>query len=169
MRMNPPNSPPSKEAGFLNFSAQENWLHHADDYNYGSVHMRLLALAFDMIIVLFIMMLVVMLVYGQAWLLRYGANPSLEFYISLLLVPCLYFVGCWTFIGATPGKMLLGLSVVDRETGTTPGIIQAFIRFFGYGVNLMSFGLGVVGLLDSEQPQGWHDRLSGTVVISQQK
>lgn len=169
MKLNHPNSPSARESGFMGFSAQVGWLPQEDEHSYASVHMRLLSLAFDMIMVLFIMMLVVMLVYGQAWLMRYGANPSLEFYLTLLLVPCLYFVGCWSFSGATPGKMLLGQSVVDRESGRLPGIIQSFIRFCGYGLNLFSFGLGVLGLLDQDRPLGWHDRISGTIVVQHQK
>lgn len=66
---------------------------------------------------------------------------------------------------ATPGKMLLGLRVVDARTLANPSFGQALGRQFGYLLSGLVFFLGFVWIGLSDRKQGWHDLLAGTVVI----
>jgi uncharacterized RDD family membrane protein YckC len=69
--------------------------------------------------------------------------------------------------GATPGKMLLGIQVVD-ETGGPPGLQAAFKREAMLVVDYFPYVFPLVGLiaaLRSEQQQRLGDRVAGTFVI----
>ncbi|MFD7643248.1 RDD family protein [Kitasatospora sp. NPDC059795] len=74
-------------------------------------------------------------------------------------------------VGATLGKMALGLRVVKEADGQNPGVGGGFIRFIIPQVG--AFLCFLVQLLiwlspffdNSGKLQGWHDRAAGTVVI----
>ncbi len=75
------------------------------------------------------------------------------------------FVLFWIVKSATPGKMLMGCSIVDAETLGKASNGQNFIRYLAYFVSLFPLGLGFVWIgLDSKK-QGWHDKIAGTLVI----
>ncbi|MFE3767130.1 RDD family protein [Streptomyces sp. NPDC059104] len=75
------------------------------------------------------------------------------------------------FVGATLGKMALGLKVVKENTGQAPGLGGGFIRWIIpiVGVFLCYIGAVLVYLSpffdNSGKLQGWHDRAAGTIVV----
>ncbi|MGB5597959.1 MAG: RDD family protein, partial [Thiothrix litoralis] len=71
------------------------------------VGMRLLALAFDWLLVGLLLVLVLLLVFGQAWLLYHVSYTDSALYLVVVTVPLAYFGGFWGLLGATPGKLLL--------------------------------------------------------------
>jgi uncharacterized RDD family membrane protein YckC len=80
--------------------------------------------------------------------------------VTLVVV---YLFGFWVLAGATPGKQLLGLRIVDR-TGQAPSPGQVVVRLLGYLLSALALGLGFVWLFGPER-RGWHDRLAGTYVV----
>ncbi|MFE0646756.1 RDD family protein [Streptomyces sp. NPDC058877] len=76
-----------------------------------------------------------------------------------------------SLVGATLGKMALGLRVVKENTGGKPGLGGGFIRWIIPMLGAIVCGIGqlVVYLspfFDSTgKTQGWHDRAAGTLVI----
>ncbi|MFI9784807.1 RDD family protein [Kitasatospora sp. NPDC051984] len=74
-------------------------------------------------------------------------------------------------MGATLGKMALGLRVVKENTGQNPGVGGGFVRFVIPQVGAFLCGIGQVLVFlspffdNSGKLQGWHDRAAGTVVI----
>jgi uncharacterized RDD family membrane protein YckC len=66
---------------------------------------------------------------------------------------------------ATPGKMLLGLRVVDAKTLGNPTFAQALGRQVAYLLSSLVLFLGFIWIAFSERKRGWHDLLAGTVVI----
>jgi uncharacterized RDD family membrane protein YckC len=76
-----------------------------------------------------------------------------------------------SFLGATLGKMALGLRVVKESTGQSPGLGSGFIRYIipMVGAFLCYIGAILVFLSpffdSSGKLQGWHDRAAGTLVI----
>ncbi|MGX1886051.1 RDD family protein [Streptomyces sp. NPDC055287] len=76
-----------------------------------------------------------------------------------------------SFLGATVGKMALGLKVVKENTGQVPGIGGGFIRWIIPMVGAILCGIGQLLVYlspffdNSGKLQGWHDRASGTLVI----
>ncbi|MDJ0464040.1 RDD family protein [Streptomyces sp. H27-C3] len=75
------------------------------------------------------------------------------------------------FVGATLGKMVLGLKVVKENTGQVPGIGGGFIRWILPMVGALLCGIGQILVYlspffdNSGKLQGWHDRAAGTLVI----
>jgi uncharacterized RDD family membrane protein YckC len=76
--------------------------------------------------------------------------------------------------GATVGKQLMGIKVVNIDTGALPGNDGAFKR---WGVLLGPAVIPCIGgvatlvvmlspLFDSERRQGWHDKVARTAVVA---
>lgn len=86
------------------------------------------------------------------------------YYIIALLVNMFYFTYFPSIAGQTPGKMLLGIVVV-QTTGEkiTPGI--AFLRWVGYIISSLFLYLGFIWIAFDGKKQGWHDKIAGTMVV----
>lgn len=134
---------------------------------YAGVRMRLLSMAFDLVLVALLVLAGLALVMGDMPVLDEDTPFVGDLVLLLVCVPLLYFVGFWCLSGSSPGKMLLSLRVVDAETLGKPDGVQCLLRYIGYMANVFSFGLGAVGIFDNRKPVGWHDRLSGTIIIQQ--
>jgi uncharacterized RDD family membrane protein YckC len=98
----------------------------------------------------------------------FASGPSIPLVsagVSLYSLFCmLYYVYFWGARGATPGKSLLGLSVVT-DAGETPiGYGRALLRLVGYAVSSFLFGLGFLLIAFSPDRRGLHDRIAGTRV-----
>lgn len=93
--------------------------------------------------------------------------------LGLSLVLALLFTGsyfCWFLRllsrGRTPGKLLLGLQVVDERTATRPGFGKMFVREVpGRFVSGLLFGLGYLWAVIDRDSQAFHDKIARTVVI----
>jgi uncharacterized RDD family membrane protein YckC len=93
-------------------------------------------------------------------------SPTLVSAASFLytLFGLLYYVYFWGARGATPGKSLLGLTVVT-ETGETPiGYGRALLRLVGYAASSFLLGVGFLLIAFSPDRRGLHDRIAGTRV-----
>lgn len=74
-----------------------------------------------------------------------------------------YFIGT---TGQTPGKMFMGLRVVNEDG--SPGAIgfeRAFLRWVGYTINTVFFSIGWLMVAVDERHQGLHDKIARTVVV----
>jgi uncharacterized RDD family membrane protein YckC len=76
-----------------------------------------------------------------------------------------YFVVGWGLLGATPGKWLAGLRVVDHRGRSPIGISRAVMRLFAYAVSSLTFGIGHLMVLFRSDGCALHDLLAGTRVI----
>ncbi|MDZ7748200.1 MAG: RDD family protein [Halofilum sp. (in: g-proteobacteria)] len=81
------------------------------------------------------------------------------------LLPALVLVVGWARYGATPGKVLLELRVVDAATGGRPSPAQALIRLLGYLVSALPLGLGFAWAAVDRDKQALHDKLARTRVV----
>lgn len=75
-----------------------------------------------------------------------------------------YLGAFWVLAERTPGMTFMGLRI-STEGGTRVGPRQDVRRLIGFGLALIPFGLGFVGILTSERRRGWHDRYADTVVL----
>ncbi|MEO8457430.1 MAG: RDD family protein [Chloroflexota bacterium] len=80
-----------------------------------------------------------------------------------LLVGVSYSVWFWTQKGATPGKMAMGLKVVDND-GRLLTPMHAVGRYFSYFLNAITLGIGYL-MIFGEEHKGLHDRVSGSQVV----
>ncbi len=81
-----------------------------------------------------------------------------------ILAGAMYTIGFWYAVGATPGKMALGLQVV-REDGSPLGLGACFLRYVGYIVSGLALGLGFLWIIWDPKKQGWSDKIAGTLVV----
>ncbi len=82
-------------------------------------------------------------------------------------LPLLWCIGFWFAWQATPGKLLLNCRIVDANSLGRPRAEQLVLRYLGYIVGALVFGLGLLWVLWDKRKQGWHDKLARTVVIMQ--
>ena len=76
-----------------------------------------------------------------------------------------YFVVGWGLAGATPGKWLFGLRVIDHKGRLPIGATRAVMRLFAYTVSSLTFGIGHLLLLFRADRCALHDLLAGTRVV----
>jgi uncharacterized RDD family membrane protein YckC len=80
-----------------------------------------------------------------------------------------------SLVGATLGKLAVGLRVVKETTGQKPGLGSGFIRWIIPTVGALLCGIGQLLVYlspffdNSGKQQGWHDRAAGTLVIKPAK
>lgn len=72
-----------------------------------------------------------------------------------------YFISFWVYYGATPGKMIMHMKIVNAVTLEQPGKWQFIKRFCGYFTALF----GIWSIVVSKQRQALHDKMAQTVVI----
>ncbi len=114
---------------------------------------RLVAYIIDAVI-LIIPNIIIRLVLGQLIAIPFG-----------LVIGIGYVVYFWTTSGQTPGKMVMGLKVVSAETGQLLDPGTAVLRYVGYFVSGIAFGLGFLWIIWDPMHEGWHDKIAKTKVI----
>ena len=82
-----------------------------------------------------------------------------------LVLNLAYYVLFTGLRGQTPGKMAVGITVID-ERGNVPGLTRALIREVpGKLLSGLALGLGFVWVAWDEKKQGWHDKIAKTYVV----
>ncbi|MZD10231.1 RDD family protein [Streptomyces sp. SID5785] len=83
----------------------------------------------------------------------------------------LYEVLMIAFVGATLGKMALGMRVLKVDNGEKPGLGGGLLRWVIPTVGLFACGIGQLLVYlspfwdKSGRKQGWHDKVASTVVV----
>jgi uncharacterized RDD family membrane protein YckC len=89
---------------------------------------------------------------------------GLLYFAAALIAGMSYFTWFHGIAGRTPGKMLLGLRVIQASGDPmTPGV--AFLRWVGYLISGLVLCLGFLWVAFDGRKQGWHDKIAATVVI----
>ena len=83
------------------------------------------------------------------------------------VLPAVAVIVFWIYRSATPGKIILGIRIVDAQTGDKPSTGQLIGRYFAYYVSAIPLMLGFLWIAFDRRKQGWHDKLAGTVVIEE--
>jgi uncharacterized RDD family membrane protein YckC len=91
--------------------------------------------------------------------------PQAVGWIVTLAIGIGYFVYFWTTSGSTPGKSLMGLKVVNAETGELIDPGTAVLRYVGYLVSGIALALGFLWIIWDARHQGWHDKMAKTLVV----
>jgi uncharacterized RDD family membrane protein YckC len=95
-------------------------------------------------------------------LVRFSFSPLIALAIFQLF-GLVYNIGFWTTKGATPGKMAMGLGVVDMH-GKELNVWRAIARYLSLIVDGLTLGLGDL-LIFGDQRLALHDRISGSQVV----
>ena len=80
-----------------------------------------------------------------------------------------YFAVGWGLWGATPGKWLLGLRVVDHSGRCPIGFSRSMLRLVAYTVSSMTLGAGHLLVLFRADRRALHDILAGTRVCRRRR
>ncbi len=84
--------------------------------------------------------------------------------VAMFFTDMTYFTWFHGSVGQTPGKMLLGLHVIQASgEGMTFGV--AFLRWAGSLVSGLSLWLGYLWIAVDGRKQGWHDKIAATLVV----
>ncbi|MDY7545876.1 RDD family protein [Glaciimonas sp. CA11.2] len=126
---------------------------------------RVWASLIDTILMMMVIFPILFAIYGRVEMASgvtlTGASNILISYI----LPAVVVIIFWTTKNATPGKMVIGATIVDAETGEPPSLKQHVIRYIGYYLSAIIFCLGFIWVGFDRKKQGWHDKLAGTVVV----
>jgi uncharacterized RDD family membrane protein YckC len=82
-----------------------------------------------------------------------------------LVMPAVLVIALWVHLGATPGKLAMSARIVDADTGAPLSTTQSVIRYLGYFVSLIPFGVGYLWIAFDRRKQGWHDKMANSVVV----
>ena len=140
-----------------------------EDYVYAGFWIRVGASIIDSILILIIIAPLLTFIYGEEyWLSESFIQGTWDVLLNYIL-PAIAIIIFWIYRSATPGKMVLGLTIVDAETGGKPSTGQFIGRYLGYYVSMIPLFLGFIWVGIDKRKQGWHDKLAGTVVVRNKK
>lgn len=136
-----------------------------NERKYAGFWIRTVAAIIDTLLMIIIIAPVLTGIYGKEyWLSDSLIQGSWDVMFSYIL-PAIAVVIFWSYKSATPGKMLMKLTIVDAKTGGKPSTGQLIGRYLGYYVSIIPLCLGIIWVGIDKRKQGWHDKLAGTVVI----
>ena len=142
-----------------------------DNVHYGGFWRRAIAFTIDKIILLFISITLLII---SSFIMDTGLSLDLEgittgpflisYYGTTTLLTMIYFTYFHGSVGQTPGKMILGLRVIQK-TGEPMTFGVAFLRSVGYIVSGLVFDLGFMWIAFDGRKRGWHDMIAATYVV----
>jgi uncharacterized RDD family membrane protein YckC len=137
----------------------------SEEFEYGGFWVRVAAALIDSLLIVMIAFPILTAFYGWSyWDSEELVQGGVDFVITYVM-PGVVTVLFWLYRQATPGKMALGLRVVDAATGRRASTGQLIGRYLGYYVSMIPLLLGLLWVAFDARKQGWHDKLAGTVVI----
>jgi uncharacterized RDD family membrane protein YckC len=83
--------------------------------------------------------------------------------VGLYVIPMTY------KYGATLGKMIVGIKVIDLITGNKPTLSQSIIRYIGYLFSVVPLGLGIIWGSFQARKRCWHDYFGDSLVVYDSK
>jgi uncharacterized RDD family membrane protein YckC len=132
---------------------------------YAGFWVRVGAAIIDTLLLSIIILPVLTAVYGFAyWSSDRLIQGPADFLVSWV-APAIAVVLFWIARQATPGKMALGIRIVDAETGGKPRNGQLVLRYLGYYVSMLPLFIGILWVAFDSRKQGWHDKIADTVVV----
>ncbi|MBI1193789.1 MAG: hypothetical protein GC205_11550 [Bacteroidetes bacterium] len=100
----------------------------------------------------------------QLFLKGIKAEKEIAFPI-ILLAPWLVFTLIFAVLGASPGKLLMGLRVRDEQGGKISAG-KASVRYFGKWISALPVFIGFFLAFSNPRRQALHDKLNKTLVVS---
>ncbi|MBT5923401.1 MAG: RDD family protein [Cellvibrionales bacterium] len=136
-----------------------------NDMEYAGFWIRTGASLIDTILMMVIIVPVLTIIYGKGYWSSEAVFLGVWDLLFNYILPAIVVIVFWIVKSATPGKILLELSIVDAETGGKPSNGQLIGRYFAYYISVLPLMLGFIWVGFDKCKQGWHDKLAGTVVV----
>lgn len=131
---------------------------------YAGFWIRFLASVLDSVLLLMVMVPLLLVFYGPGVLFA-TESPGLAYDLINYVLPIVAVVIFWQYRSATPGKLMMGIYIVDADTFGHPPFGRLVLRYFGYYVSLLPVFLGFFWVAFDKRKQGFHDKIARTVVI----
>jgi len=138
-----------------------------DDLEYVGFWIRVVASLVDSLLAVLVIAPIGAIVYRVSYF-RSGTTAPSDLLLSVAL-PAALTIAFWFARQATPGKMMFSARIIDADTGAVPSSGQWLLRYFGYFVSTLGFGLGFIWVGFDRRKQGWHDKIANTVVVRPRK
>jgi uncharacterized RDD family membrane protein YckC len=131
--------------------------------DYAGFGQRAVALLIDWLIVVVISMPIIVVAFGAEY---FSLDPLRRLWdVLFIAIIGASVVGFWRYCGATPGKIAVGVKIVDARTGDTPSTGRLVLRFVCYLLSALPLYLGFLWAAIDRRRQGWHDKIAGTIVV----
>ncbi|MFC4321429.1 RDD family protein [Litchfieldia salsa] len=91
---------------------------------------------------------------------RYDANSS----VIGLMLGIIYFVILVSWLGATPGKLILRMKIVNKH-GHKLSFFRALWRYMLTNLSYFTLGISYLMIAWTKKKQGLHDKLASTYVV----
>lgn len=138
---------------------------NTNNLEYAGFWIRVGASVIDTILLLMITVPLTMMIYGDSmWVNESLVKGPADLLINWIF-PAIVVIVFWLYKSATPGKMILGLKVVNADSGKPLSVGQAIGRYLGYFVSMIPLFIGILWVGWDRKKQGWHDKLANSVVI----
>ena len=140
----------------------------SQDTEYAGFWIRCGAALIDTLLFAVVISISMTLIYSDAYWFNFSSNETTLGFWDFILTQVAPIVGTiwfWRRFMGTPGKIILGLKIVDVDTGGKLSIAQAIGRYVGYIIAVLPLCLGIFWVGIDKRKQGCHDKLAGTVVI----
>lgn len=134
-----------------------------ENVEYSGFWIRVLASLIDTVWLVIVIYLVLTVFLGST--VSLGGDAPIAQTLIENLAPAVLIIGFWIVKSATPGKMLLGMKIVDAKTFGVVPPARLLLRYLGYIVSTIPFLLGLFWVGWDKRKQGWHDKIAGTVVV----
>jgi uncharacterized RDD family membrane protein YckC len=147
-----------------------NFSHY--QFHYAGFGRRLIAFLLDMLMISLITTSLAAVIFGFYSVLQMqeiSVNYQIDWNMLLLdqALPAIWTITFWLAWKATPGKLLLDCQILDADTLQKASFSQLILRYLCYIISALPLGLGFLWIVFNKRNQGWHDKLSNTVVILQ--
>lgn len=140
-----------------------------NNVEYAGFWVRTGAALIDTVWMVIIILPLLTLIYGKAyWSSEVNFHGFWDFMLNYV-APAIAVILFWVYKSATPGKMVLGLKIVDADTGEKPSTGRLIGRYFSYYLSMLPLFLGIIWVAFDQRKQGWHDKLANTLVVRDQK
>ena len=147
------------------YEAPKASLSEGKQYEYAGFWVRTLAGIIDTILILIITLPLLTFIYGsEYWDSDQFIQGTWDVLVNYIL-PAIVVIIFWVYKSATPGKIIMGLSIVDSMTGAKPSNAQFIGRYISYYVSCIPLLLGIIWVGIDKRNQGWHDKLAKTLVL----
>lgn len=147
-------------------SSEKNPIQSSLDPNieYAGFWIRVLASVLDSLLLLMIVIPLLLIFYGPGILFA-TESPGLVYDFINYGLPLIVIVVFWQYRSATPGKIMMGIYIVDEKTLQNPPFGRLLLRYLGYYVSIIPLLLGLIWVGIDKRKQGFHDKIAGTLVI----
>ncbi len=136
-----------------------------DSIEYVGFGVRFIATLIDAILLLLILIPLSMSIYGNNYLYSDEIIHGPADFLINWVAPAFATVLFWVYRGATPGKIIMKIRIVDERTGNNLSLGQSIGRYLAYILSAIPLCAGFFWVIFDKKQQGWHDKLAKTVVV----